>query len=137
MQINILVITLFAVCLKTQTMAFCGTSGFGKKSDVMINLKNVDTSLDSIKPLNRGGLPPWIPSFGTAALGGLLFGSDIGASSSVVRIIGQGTSDLGDLNTLQLGQIASASLFGAMSVSAVLIWLGDSKIGRKKKDTNS
>ena len=42
-----------------------------------------------------GGVPPWLPSFGTAALGGALFGSDIGTSSSVVRILGEGQSSLG------------------------------------------
>ena len=79
-----------------------------------------------------GGLPPWLPSFGTASLGGLLFGSDIGASSSVVRILGQGVAGgLGALDTFQLGQVASASLLGAMAASAALIYLGDSKIGRK------
>lgn len=76
-------------------------------------------------------LPPWVPSFGTAAVGGLLFGSDIGATSSVVRILGDGASTLGGLDTLQLGQVASASLLGAMVTSASLIFLGDSKIGRK------
>ena len=30
--------------------------------------------------VNKPGLPPWVPTFGTAALGGLLFGSDIGKS---------------------------------------------------------
>lgn len=38
---------------------------------------------------------------------------------------------MGVLSTLELGQIASASLAGAMVASAALIYLGDSKIGRK------
>ena len=76
-------------------------------------------------------LPPWVPAFGTASLGGLLFGSDIGASSSVVRILGQGNGGLGPLDTFQLGEVASASLLGAMGAAAALIYLGDSKIGRK------
>jgi MFS family permease len=76
-------------------------------------------------------LPPWLPAFGTAAVGGLLFGSDIGASSSVVRILGNGMSEFGALDALSLGQIASASLFGAMIASAAIIGLGDSKIGRQ------
>ena len=62
---------------------------------------------------------------------GLLFGYDIGSSSSVVRILGTGLSDFGALDPLQLGQIASSSLFGAMAMSALLIYLGDSVIGRK------
>jgi len=60
-----------------------------------------------------------------------LFGSDIGSSSSVVRILGQGTTELGVLSSIELGQVASASLLGAMAASAALIYLGDSKIGRK------
>jgi sugar porter (SP) family MFS transporter len=76
-------------------------------------------------------LPPWLPSFGTAALGGLLFGSDIGSSSSVVRILGSGTSEFGDVSALQLGEVASSSLFGAMVASLAIIQIGDTKIGRK------
>jgi MFS family permease len=80
----------------------------------------------------KGGLlPPWLPSFATAATGGLLFGSDIGSSSSVVRILGSNGAEFGDLSALQLGQIASSSLFGAMVASATLIFVGDQKIGRK------
>ena len=78
-----------------------------------------------------GLLPPWLPSFGTAALGGLLFGSDIGATSSVVRILGANTADFGALNSAELGQIASSSLIGAMAASAFLIFQGDKQIGRK------
>ena len=48
---------------------------------------------------------------------GALFGWDIGASSSVVRIIGQGTSEFGALDPFQLGLLASISLFGAMGIS--------------------
>ena len=76
-------------------------------------------------------LPPWLPSFSTAALGGLLFGGDIGGSSSVVRIIGEGTSELGKLDAIQLGTIASTSLLGAMIASFSLILLGDKQIGRQ------
>ena len=65
-------------------------------------------------------------------IGGLLFGSDIGSSSSVVRILGsEGGAAFGDLSALQLGQIASSSLFGAMVASAALIFVGDKNIGRK------
>ena len=75
--------------------------------------------------------PPWLPSFLTAAAGGALFGSDIGSSSTVVRILGSGNTDLGVLDSIQLGQIASISLLGAMIASGSLIVIGDSKIGRK------
>ena len=61
-----------------------------------------------------------------------MFGSDIGSSSSVVRILGSdGGAAFGDLSALQLGQIASSSLFGAMVASAALIFVGDKNIGRK------
>lgn len=86
---------------------------------------------DTRNEKNQGGLPPWLPSFATAATGGLLFGSDIGSSSSVVRILGSNGGEFGDLSALQLGQIASSSLFGAMVASAALIFVGDQKIGRK------
>ena len=76
-------------------------------------------------------IPPWLPTFSTAAIGGLLFGYDIGSSSSVVRILGTGLSDFGSLDPIQLGQVASSSLFGAMLASAAIIYAGDGKIGRK------
>ena len=76
-------------------------------------------------------LPPWLPAFGTAALGGLLFGSDIGGSSSVTRILGSGITELGALDPLQIGQVASCSLLGATAASAVLIVAGDKEIGRR------
>lgn len=75
--------------------------------------------------------PPWLPSFVTAALGGALFGSDIGTSSSVVRILGEGTSSLGQLSSLEIGQLASVSLGGAVAASASLILIGDKNLGRK------
>ena len=86
---------------------------------------------DSLVEVPKGGIPPWVAPFGTAALGGLLFGSDIGCSSSVVRILGSGESDFGALSALDLGQIASSSLLGAMISSGLLVFLGDTKIGRK------
>ena len=87
-------------------------------------------AVDATKSTSAG-LPPWLPSFGTAALGGLLFGSDIGSSSSVTRILGTGLTDLGALDPLQLGQIASASLLGATAASGALIAIGDKNVGRK------
>ena len=87
-----------------------------------------DVSVDDTK---TSLLPPWLPSFSTAALGGLLFGSDIGCSSSVVRIFGSGKADLGAVDAIQLGGIASSSLVGAMVASALLIFIGDKQLGRK------
>eukprot|EP01036_Dinobryon_divergens_P028026 gene28026-36908_t len=80
-----------------------------------------------------GILPPWFPSFATACLGGLLFGLDIGSSSSVVRILGAGQSEFGTLDPIQLGQIASSSLLGAMLSSGLIIFIGDKFIGRKNE----
>ena len=77
------------------------------------------------------GLPPWLLPFLVPALGGALFGWDIGSSSSVVRIIGTGASEFGQLDAFQLGMLASMSLFGAMGVSAAIIAIGDRSIGRK------
>lgn len=77
------------------------------------------------------GIPPWVAPFGTAAMGGFLFGSDIGCSSSVVRILGSKAAEFGTLTALELGQIASSSLFGAMIASGLLVYFGDAKIGRK------
>ena len=71
-------------------------------------------SSESVNEKKIGGVPPWLPSFGTAALGGALFGSDIGTSSSVVRILGEGQSSLGALSAIEIGQIASVSLAGAI-----------------------
>uniref|UniRef100_A0A7S1J0V0 Major facilitator superfamily (MFS) profile domain-containing protein n=1 Tax=Eutreptiella gymnastica TaxID=73025 RepID=A0A7S1J0V0_9EUGL len=76
-------------------------------------------------------LPPWLPSFAVAALGGALFGYDIGGSSAVLRVLGQGVSELGNLDALQLGYLASGSLFGAMAASTIIFAVGDKKIGRK------
>eukprot|EP00607_Mallomonas_marina_P003103 CAMPEP_0182437210 /NCGR_PEP_ID=MMETSP1167-20130531/84888_1 /TAXON_ID=2988 /ORGANISM="Mallomonas Sp, Strain CCMP3275" /LENGTH=363 /DNA_ID=CAMNT_0024630039 /DNA_START=142 /DNA_END=1230 /DNA_ORIENTATION=- len=92
----------------------------------------LEASSTSVSSTNEGfRIPPWLPTFGTAATGGLLFGYDIGSSSSVVRILGSGTTEFGKLDPLVLGQIASFSLLGAMTASALLIVLGDEKIGRK------
>lgn len=102
--------------------------GCGGVYDFFVSYINI---MNNTVFINLGGLPPWLPAFSTAALGGLLFGSDIGASSSVVRSLGTGLSDLGSLDALALGQVASASLLGATAASASLIILGDEKIGRK------
>lgn len=75
----------------------CGVTGFSLKShhfhikpisnEFRLHVTNIPQS-NSVMPKSQ--LPPWLPTFGTAALGGLLFGSDIGCSSSVVRIFGAG-----------------------------------------------
>mmetsp|Transcript_664 Transcript_664/g.900 ORF Transcript_664/g.900 Transcript_664/m.900 type:complete len:539 (+) Transcript_664:23-1639(+) len=76
-------------------------------------------------------LPSWLPLFAVPALGGSLFGYDIGATSSVVRLLGTGESDLGSLDALQLGLVASLPLLGAVLASAAIIFTGDEKVGRK------
>lgn len=80
---------------------------------------------------SRSFPPPWLPAFGTACLGGFMFGMDIGSSSSVLRILGSGETDFGQLSALQLGQVASASLLGAILSSAAIAVIGDERVGRR------
>ena len=75
--------------------------------------------------------PPWLLPFLVPATGGLLFGYDIGATSSVTRILGENAGALGTLGAGEIGLIASGSLFGAMAASTLLIGLGDKQNGRK------
>lgn len=81
-----------------------------------------------------GGIPAWLPSFVVPALGGALFGYDIGAVSAVARILGSAdvaTQSLGaPLSEFALGNVASLPLFGGMVASFALVLIGDSKIGR-------
>ena len=97
----------------------------------VVSASRADDEGNVLVEVPKKGIPPWVAPFSTAALGGLLFGSDIGCSSSVVRILGTGASEFGTLSALSLGQIASSSLLGAMISSGMLVLLGDSKIGRK------
>lgn len=91
----------------------------------------VDVEVDVNSAPSKSLIPPWFPSFSTACLGGLLFGMDIGSSSSVLRVLGEGHTVLGNLDSFQLGQIAGASLFGAIISSAFIALTGDKAIGRK------
>mmetsp|Transcript_35118 Transcript_35118/g.87579 ORF Transcript_35118/g.87579 Transcript_35118/m.87579 type:complete len:550 (+) Transcript_35118:83-1732(+) len=81
-----------------------------------------------------GGLPAWLPGFVVPALGGALFGYDIGAVSAVARILGQpefATASFGaPLNEIALGQIATLPLFGGMVASFAITLIGDTKVGR-------
>ena len=94
-------------------------------------LHTTQLDTDTSEEPKSSGIPPWVAPFSTAAMGGLLFGSDIGCSSSVVRILGSKAAEFGTLSALELGQIASSSLFGAMIASGLLVYFGDAKIGRK------
>ncbi|GJD07174.1 D-xylose-proton symporter-like 1 [Galdieria sulphuraria] len=80
--------------------------------------------------------PPWFPSFFFPAIGCLLFGYDVGCTSSVLRVLGNiqasQSSSFGELSSLTLGFIAAASLFGALGSSLLAFRFGDS-IGRKKE----
>ena len=95
------------------------------------------SSSSSASSQPTSSLPPWLPAFGTAALGGLLFGADIGGSSSVTRILGSGLTEVGAVDPLQIGQVASSSLLGATAASAALIVAGDKEIGRKTELTTA
>jgi MFS family permease len=75
--------------------------------------------------------PPFLLPFLVPATGGALFGYDIGATSSVTRILGENPGSFGDLGAGEIGLIASGSLLGAMFASTLLIGIGDKQIGRK------
>jgi sugar porter (SP) family MFS transporter len=108
----------------------CGQQLFRTYRNKQVNaLQPANKELDSSNKMNL--IPPWFPAFSTACLGGLMFGLDIGSSSSVVRILGEGGTDLGNLNSFQLGEIASGSLFGAIISSFLIIITGDKFVGRK------
>ena len=65
-----------------------------------------------------------LPAFIFPALGGGLFGYDIGiTSAALVSITSSG--ELGTLSPLQLGGIVSSSLAGAMAASATALAKGD------------
>jgi MFS family permease len=87
----------------------------------------------TVAETEKKGVSPWFPSFATACLGGGLFGLDIGSSSSVVRVLGQGASEFGALGPIELGQVASASLLGAILSSLAITIVGDKDIGRKSE----
>lgn len=130
-------VVLFAISLQVLALLKISSALRGSSTPLFQNkyhsspVSRLQVATEKIQEEAPPTLPPWLPAFGTAALGGLLFGSDIGASSSVVRILGNGASEFGALDPLSLGYIASASLFGAMIASAALIGLGDQKIGRQ------
>lgn len=76
-----------------------------------------------------------IPLFLFPALGGLLFGFDIGISSSVLTGITSPTLsgiEWGTLDELKRGLVVSTSLFGALGGSAAALVYGDA-LGRKKE----
>ena len=75
-------------------------------------------------------MPPWLPSFLVPACGGCLFGYDIGAVGSVLHALGTGASALGPMSALQLGWVASGALVGALVACALLMAVGDGRIGR-------
>lgn len=98
----------------------------------------------------RRAVPPYIRTFTTAAASGVLFGYDIGATSAVLRILGNVASaaassssssllSIGPLNSSQLGLIASGSLFGALAASALLFFnpFGDRVLSRRAELTLS
>jgi len=115
----------------TSLLYSSSSSSLSSSSSSSTTLDNSNNSNNDNNNSNNNNNNKWLPSFATAALGGLLFGGDIGGSSSVVRILGEGTTELGKLDTIQLGTIASVSLLGAMIASFILIIVGDKQIGRQ------
>ncbi|KAK9819163.1 hypothetical protein WJX81_007550 [Elliptochloris bilobata] len=69
------------------------------------------------------------------AVGGLLFGYDIGATSGALESLKSAATsgtDWYQLTSWQEGQVVSASLFGALAGSALAFVVGD-KLGRKRE----
>ncbi|EKX44485.1 hypothetical protein GUITHDRAFT_109605 [Guillardia theta CCMP2712] len=94
---------------------------------------NENDSGSSASAAAPNGIPPWLVPFLVPAAGGALFGYDIGASSAVVRILGEKQTLFGTLDPVQLGLVASGSLFGAVAASGALIFIGDRYFGRKQE----
>eukprot|EP01035_Chromulina_nebulosa_P022676 gene22676-29361_t len=132
-ELTLLIIVVCVLSLYSSFTLKANINGdkFIGKNFKLRNINALQKSNEDVQLSKPSALPPWLPSFVTAALGGLLFGSDIGSSSSVVRILGEKVSDFGSLDSIQLGQLASSSLLGAMIASASLIKIGDKQLGRK------
>lgn len=109
------------------------TNLFVTENNIEVNT-NINDDKDN---KNKNILPGWLSAFTVACIGGALFGLDIGSSSSVLRILGNsGFSSIEStisqgLNPIELGQIASGSLFGAIISSTAIVLIGDKNIGRK------
>ena len=72
-------------------------------------------------------------AFAFPALAGFLFGLDIGLSSGALESIKTSSSDFFNLTASQSGQIVSASLFGALTASAVAAAGAGEKLGSRKE----
>ncbi len=130
MNYYLFILYLLLICKQSSTWKFSRIPPLISQKE--IHEKSFLATTKSETSIEKKSLfPSWLPSFGTASLGGFMFGLDIGSSSSVLRILGEGTTSLGQLNSFQLGEIASASLFGAIISSILIIFIGDKSIGRK------
>ena len=72
-------------------------------------------------------------AFAFPALAGFLFGLDIGVSSGALESIKTSSTDFFALTASQSGQIVSASLFGALTASAVAAAGAGEKLGSRKE----
>ena len=72
-------------------------------------------------------------AFAFPALAGLLFGLDIGISSGALESIKSSSTDFFSLTASQSGQVVSASLFGALTASAVAAAGAGEKLGSRKE----
>ncbi len=72
-------------------------------------------------------------AFAFPALAGMLFGVDIGLSSGALESIKTSASDFFSLNASQSGQVVSASLFGALTASAIAAAGTGEKLGSRKE----
>ena len=57
-----------------------------EESQTLLSASASSSGIDEEAP-SKGLLPPWLPSFTTACLGGLLFGSDIGTSKYYFDVV--------------------------------------------------
>ena len=67
------------------------------------------------------------------ALAGLLFGLDIGISSGALESVKESASDFFSLTAIESGKVVSASLFGALTASAIAAFGVGEKVGSRKE----
>lgn len=105
-----------------------------EERDSLLEAPDADSITTSMSPRNVD----WFMTslvFLFPAVGGLLFGYDIGATSgALVSITSQQTSgtDWYSLSPFQAGLVVSSSLFGALAGSVGAFFLGD-KLGRRRE----
>jgi hypothetical protein len=123
--------------LERSTLLRASSSGVGrgrasavrtKASSSSSSEKNEKMKKDAKVDYGRVGV-----AFAFPALAGLLFGLDIGISSGALESIKSSSTDFFSLTASQSGQVVSASLFGALTASAVAAAGAGEKLGSRKE----